>query len=412
MENKTKFHEKYLNVNNNEPVPGMSDNVVHFISNTIINGDFDIIVEYGSGDSTLFFLKLAQTLNKKILFLAVDMNFKWFNQTINKIRSRYEKTLTDEKFVQIPWSDKKIEQFLNVNNNSQWDYPQSLKRLPMFQNSIKTIHNKDSFIEYVPDYIFSDRRLKDSSYYARLTPTLSFMYFLRTEVLNDQYGESPVKWDYVDAGFKYPVFERLRNSNEKLKVAFIVDGGPRIEIINTILDTENEYDHFFPTILVHDAHRKIYDTVYQRRPEGKFMKGTNIKLNGKKLREHEPQSLEQEPIDMWILCGKPDISPEEIVERELWYYQRNVLSVQEQNTEYLDKAIWLFNNKYFEQCLIMINKIFETEEPNCAELLLMTSICFYENGNIDEAYKIFAPLCAIIPSNFTLLHYKDKILRG
>ena len=92
-----------------------------------------------------------------------------------------------------------------------------------------------------------------------------------TEMLNDQYGESPVKQDYIDAGLRWPVIEKLKNDKQPLKVAFIVDGGPIKHIIDKILNLENEYKHFYPTILVHDGHRSNYTPTFLRRPQGIFV---------------------------------------------------------------------------------------------------------------------------------------------
>ena len=304
--------------------PGMSANIAQFIDSIIRVNKYDVIVEFGSGGSTLYYLKSLENYTSSVLFVSVDMNFNWYNTVLNKIREKYKDIVQlNEKYVQIPWSDQKLEQYFTIGDDSKWDYPPSLKRLPISQNSLADFIRKSSCVEGFPDYTFSKNRPFDASYFAKLSNNISFSYFLRYEVVNDQYGESPVKQDYIDAGLRYPILEKLKKSpNTPLKALFIVDGGPRLQIVNAILDLENKYHNFYPTIVQHDAVRKNTLSAFLRRPQAKYISGSNITLYGKQLYHDTLPSNKED--DSWIIFDKDKVTTgEEKAKKELWYYQKD-----------------------------------------------------------------------------------------
>jgi hypothetical protein len=69
---------------------------------------------------------------------------------------------------------------------------------------------------------------------------------LKRDFLKDQYGESPIKKEYIYAPFEYLL--RDIQKGEKITALFIIDGEPRFDILKLILDIEEQNDNFFPVI--------------------------------------------------------------------------------------------------------------------------------------------------------------------
>ena len=65
------------------PVPILSKKNVNFIEKIINEKNIDIIIEYGSGSSTLYFIKNFK--KKKINFRSVENNKIWFYDKIKNI---------------------------------------------------------------------------------------------------------------------------------------------------------------------------------------------------------------------------------------------------------------------------------------------------------------------------------------
>jgi hypothetical protein len=137
---------------------------------------------------------------------------------------------------------------------------------------------------------------------------------LSSEFMKDQFGESPIKKEYLTVALE-PVAQRL-SSAEKITCAFFVDGGPRGDIVNSILDLEDRYDNFYPTIFLCEARRSYYAGTIRRRPAGIFLRGSNRTLNGEPVYQKNIIGRKAQ-----FVYGKEEVLPEELAERELWYYQ-------------------------------------------------------------------------------------------
>ncbi len=148
---------------------------------------------------------------------------------------------------------------------------------------------------------------------------LKFDFILKKDFIKDQYGESPIKNEYIQAPFE----SLLKNieKREKIIALFIIDGGPRFDILKHILDLEEKHDNFFPVIFLCDANRIFYNEQIKRRSNGVYIKGTNKTLNKRTL--YENQTIDTAGKEKFFY-GKEIISANELIEKEVWYYNSAV----------------------------------------------------------------------------------------
>jgi hypothetical protein len=134
--------------------------------------------------------------------------------------------------------------------------------------------------------------------------------------LKDQFGESPMMEDYINAGLNE--IERELKSNKTVKAAFFIDGGPRGNIIDAIFQLEDLYKSFYPTVILCEAHRKFYSSTLKKRSNGRFVKGSNITINHQQV--YDEPKLDDKVSEFWY--GKKYISIAELSEKEIWYYKK------------------------------------------------------------------------------------------
>ena len=148
------------------------------------------------------------------------------------------------------------------------------------------------------------------------TPAFHPLLFLKSEFIKDQYGESPIKKEYIDTTLE-PIRQKLL-SQETLVAAFLVDGGPRGDILDSIFDLEDSNSGFRPTVFLCEAHRSYYAGPISRRPSGVFIKGSNITLNGEPAYKRVAAGKKAE-----FTYGRARASTEDLAEREMWFYESN-----------------------------------------------------------------------------------------
>ncbi len=154
----------------------------------------------------------------------------------------------------------------------------------------------------------------DGCYEVTIEGCLEFMLFLKSEFMKDQYGESPIKREYIEVGLD-PIRRKL-SQGAVVNAAFFIDGGPRGDIVNSILDLEEASREFDPTVFLCDAYRLYYASSINRRPSGIFIKGSNRTLNGEAVYKRNNFGKKAQ---FWH--GELKVSPAELAERELWFYE-------------------------------------------------------------------------------------------
>lgn len=309
MKKRRKTSREFLN--SVLPVPMLSDNLTTFIANKMKESDYDVFVEYGAGNSTRFFLNRLLQLKKKCLFITVEHNHSWFVETIKAIQSDLKHVSISEEELQLePWTYDRCERYLQGKNATSLDIPSELKRLPAAKKSFGGPLN----IKMLWYRLKKNTRPLDGCYAVTIQGCLAFRLFLKTEFMKDQYGESPIKRDYIEVGLD-PIRRKLFQG-EVVNAAFFIDGGPRGDIVNSIFDLEEANSEFGATIFLCDAYRLYYAGSISRRPSGMFIRGSNRTLNGGAVYKKNNFGKKTQ---FWH--GELKVSPAELAERELWFYQ-------------------------------------------------------------------------------------------
>ena len=73
--------------------PFLSEKNVHFIDEFIESKDIDAIVEFGSGNSTKYYLS---RIHKAIDFISIEASPKWFYQLIDDLENNFD---TEKNFL-------------------------------------------------------------------------------------------------------------------------------------------------------------------------------------------------------------------------------------------------------------------------------------------------------------------------
>lgn len=299
--------------NTAQPVPQISDNLVEFIMQKLKETDYDIFVEYGAGNSTRFFLKHLLQLEKRRIFISVECNHAWFMETLRAIKSDFKSIPTSEDHLQLkPWTFEKCKRYLSGNNATSLIVPADLRRLP----KAKRILGGPLNIKILLYMLSASSRPHDGHYSVKIGNSLHFLLFLKSECIKDQYGESPIKKEYIETTLE-PIKQKLL-SEKTLGAAFLVDGGPRGDILDSIFDLEDSNSGFRPIVFLCEAHRSYYADPISRRPSGVFMRGSNITLDGEPAYRRETVGKKAE-----FAYGKTIVSPDDLAEREMWYYESN-----------------------------------------------------------------------------------------
>lgn len=302
-----------------ESVPVMSGNSVGFILEKLNKEKFPFVVEYGSGNSTLFFLKELAHKNITCTFVSVEYNYNWFMHVCHLVKDTFATSLRNEKTELTPWSPHEIKSYLHSPNQTTLEISPEYLRLGAAKARLRDL--RWNWIKNILRFFLGKKRypqLKPYNGYFSATigsrGDITFLYFLWSEFMKDQYGESPFKNNYIDVGIA-PIREYLEKTKKPARALFIVDGGPRADILDTIFELEDSYPHFYPTILLFEAHRLFYQKTLKKRPTGKFVAGSNVTLNGRKIyKGMSHKGLK----DVWGI-----MTAEEMAEKEMWFYSRS-----------------------------------------------------------------------------------------
>lgn len=298
-------------LNIDKPVPFLSDNIVAFVTNKLKEEDFDFLVEFGAGNSTRYFLSKLTNFEIQCNFISIEYNSKWFRELVKAIKADLrDRSVSEEKIEFNPWSYRKCKKFMLGDNSAQFEVPLELERLPKAKRSFGGPFN----IKMLLYRLQPGSRPMDGYYSVRIEDSIKFLLILRSEIMKDQYGESPIKHEYIEAPLE-PVIQRLQ-TNQNIKAAFLIDGGPRSDILNSVLDLEERYTNFSPTIFLCDANRLIYCESQNRRPDGIFVQGSNKSLQGEPLYTKTITGRKAK-----FLYGSEEILPSEFAAKELWFYQ-------------------------------------------------------------------------------------------
>jgi hypothetical protein len=298
-------------LDNDQPVPFLSDNIATLIIEKLKEENYDFIVEFGAGSSTRYFLAKLIEFGKNCTLISVEYNYKWFKGLVKLIQADLESISTShEKLILKPWSYEKCERYLRGKNATLLNVPEDLKRLPKAREAFGGPFG----LKMLPRRLVKASRPIDGHYAITIDNSINLRLILRSELMKDQYGESPVKQEYIGAALE-PIKRELSSAGT-IKAAFLIDGGPRGDIVHSILDLEEISSDFCPTVVLWDAYRFFYGEAIRRRPSGAFIRGSNRTLKGEPV--YETCDLGKKA-HFW--SDNARVSPDEWAKREVWFYQ-------------------------------------------------------------------------------------------
>ncbi len=271
------------------PVPFLSKKNVIFIEKIINEKNIDTIIEYGSGSSTLYFIKNLK--NKKIKFISVENTKIWFYDNIKNITKKFNpKNCTLHKYF---WNSKDYKKFYETKNEPFTKIVQGKSKIKRIKLMLKLgpfyRFEKDSNSKYSgrlsillplirPMFIFINSLLQkfkkfnnEKSEWKCQINELEFTYKLIPPKGKDQFAESPNRDDYVYSGL-----EILENDPKNKNVLVMIDGGPRHYIVDQIIN--KKYNHNIH-ICLFDAYRPEYEYIFNKY-KGTFFKGEEELVDG------------------------------------------------------------------------------------------------------------------------------------
>jgi hypothetical protein len=143
--------------------------------------------------------------------------------------------MSEEKLELAPWTYSKCQRYLHGKNGTSLDLPDDLKRLPAAKKALGGSLNVKMFLYRLKQ----SSRPRDGCYSVTIANSIQFLAFLRSEFMKDQYGESPIKKEYIEAALD-PIKRRLSLAKTTTAV-FLIDGGPRGDIVSSVLDLQDIY---------------------------------------------------------------------------------------------------------------------------------------------------------------------------
>ncbi len=312
-----------------DPCPVLSDNNSEMILKETSKG-YDFIVEYGMGASTLYFLPEAQ--KHKSQFISVENNFNWFEICIQEIKK--QTAFKEISHTNRQWSWNEIKDF--IKKPTQTDIPDIFKRHSNWADKLST----GPFFRFSPK-AHSRFSGKLGPLWPILKPIFSLtnkmLYAVRPDNLlqngewkgqhkectlilrnvapciKDQFGEATNMMEYIGAGLKD--IQKELEEQKNVSALFVIDGGPRHKIVQEILNLEEQYEGFQPTIILCDASRVFYHDTLNKRSSGKFIAGTNKTLKGDPVET----GMSGPNAQFWAGGNK---TGDELSKQEVWYYSR------------------------------------------------------------------------------------------
>lgn len=301
-----------------KPYPALSCAVAKYlIKELAVTKVPRMIIEYGSGGSTLYYLDNILEQNQPTLFVSVEFRSSWYEKLIEQIRRRYQ-NLSNEQLLLRNWSKEKCKLYFKADNKTIMNIPDEIKLLDITRESVKKellLNEKDDNFPFVDgDYlVFIKGKL------------IEFKYFLRTDFFKDQFGESPVKDDYINVGIDEATTFLKGNLNGS--IIFIIDGGPRIDILQVVFDLMKKHPKASFLIFIHDAYRLYYQKILSRYPDGSFIIGSgNETLGGGTVFNlaNEKQMNKLDALLYMFEYGTTSPKMEFLLKKEAWIYENNI----------------------------------------------------------------------------------------
>ena len=271
--------------------PTLSQKNVAFIDDILKDNNIDLIVEYGSGSSTLYFIN--QVKHKKCKILSVEVAKRWFFFNIKHIKSFF--TVNNSWLERKYWTRQQYKDFTSnhlkpytpiIEGYSRYDlwtrtlqYGPFIRLHPAHSSKFRFFWNILSPIFLIIAIflrLFSHFAEEKSKFSCKIEK-MTFDYHLITPRMKDQFGESPTRQEYANTGIQEIASGKYRN------VLVMIDGGPRHYIVDQIYSSLSIRKNMKVHICLFDAYRPEYTSVLSKRPSGKFYPGNTTLLDGTKF---------------------------------------------------------------------------------------------------------------------------------
>lgn len=298
-----------------QPVPVLSKKNVEFINRLITANNIDLIIEFGSGNSTIYFINKLQ--DTKITLLSVENTKYWFYRNISTITKKFKLVFTNinRKF----WEATDYKKFYDnlhppytpiIKGRSRVEkWKRAMDMGPFFRfekdSGSKFAGNFLSFRSY---FILINKILRllprfrnERSTYQCKVNQLKFIYELVSPSMKDQFGESPNRDEYLDAGAKI-ISDKYKN------ILVMIDAGPRHYIADKLLQKDIKGNLH---ICLFDSHRPEYENVLQKY-DGKFYPGDSCLIDGSEFYSN-------------LYNNKKEMN--KILSKELWYFLKRDRSI-------------------------------------------------------------------------------------
>ena len=267
------------------PCPSLSKKNVDFINRIIESKKITTIIEYGSGNSTLYFIEKYK--KKKLKLISIENTKKFFYKNIKILKNKYlcKNEFLKRKF----WKSNDYKNFLQDKTNpytaintfkSLFASNSRLPKIKVFLDVgvlrlLEKYLGTKIFLFIYPILkklnsilrIFKKFKFENSSWNCTIE-NLKFEYKLVSPSVKDQFGEMPNREDY---------FKAYGNLNEEDEIILIlIDGGPRHYIFENIIKILKHKKLF---ICFFDAWREEYKLILKKY-NGQYLCASNTDLNG------------------------------------------------------------------------------------------------------------------------------------
>ena len=294
-------------------IPTLSKKNVEFVNYIIEKENIDLLIEYGSGNSTLFFLNKLKTKNLK--FISIENTKFWFYENIKTIKKIFNPK--NSQLNRRYWTSDDYKGFLNtktlpftkiIDGRSKIEIWKRYMKLGPFYRFEKDSKSRlagklffllpffKPFFHILNNLLIKLNKFKnEKSEWKCNVENIYFNYKLISPSIKDQFGESPNINEYVDAGL-----EMIKEKNEIKNILFMIDGGPRHYIVEKILSKNYKKKIH---LCLFDAHRPEYKTILDKYG-GEFISGEEQLIDG----------------TIFYTNFKNEKVKKEILSKELWYF--------------------------------------------------------------------------------------------
>ena len=271
--------------------PTLSSDNVRRVDTLISDNPITTIIEFGSGNSTLYFLKKYKT--KQLKFISIETSKVWYYKNIKTIKSLFPYATGALK--KVFWNENDYSNFFEKPHEPYTPVHSGTSRLGRWKRSLEL----GPFFRFEPDsglkgagllprtlkplLVYSNKLLRHFSHFkfersswVTMIGSIELNYELICPGMKDQFGESPNREAYVQSALN-----QLSASDSEILV--MIDAGPRHFVLDEL--AKNIKDRTVH-ICLFDAQRPEYELILSKY-NGLYYKGNEILMDGSNFYQKE-----------------------------------------------------------------------------------------------------------------------------